>query len=119
MAPSLFLRPWWSSIPPGAAWIKACAVSAHDSIGFRLSFAPAPVPSKSRTSSVTGGHLREKIQAQELTLKERKEKRRQTHSQGLTRGRTLCSTQDRKEALHRHHQTHCLSRRERPGGRNP
>jgi hypothetical protein len=44
---------------------------------------------------------------------------RQTDDQGVARDRTLRPTQDREEALHRYHQTHCLPRRERLGGRNP
>src|SRR5208337_4553049 len=43
-------------IPPGAAWIKACAVSVHGCFGFKPTSVPAPcpsnpVPSRSRTSS--------------------------------------------------------------------
>src|SRR6516164_8642890 len=82
MALNRFLRPWWWSIPPGAASIRAFVERAPSSIGFgpNSALAPCPlnpVPNKSRTSSVAA-ELRDKIQAQELKLIDLKAQRRQT-----------------------------------------
>jgi hypothetical protein len=111
---------------------KSCRISERARL-YRLQaeFGARTLPAQPSAEQVQsferdGGQLREKIQAQELTLKDKelKEKRRQTPAKmalvrTTARDRTLCPTQNREEALHRHHQTHCLSCRERPGGRNP
>ena len=67
------------------AWIKAYAVSEHDCSGFkpssRLRFTDSAHPTSAeqiQNFERQDGELRDKIEAQELTLSDLKEKRRQT-----------------------------------------